>query len=175
MFSFAGETPALYLTSKDDVSSKFIEQVDQEERSIKMISQRMSDPEVVKALILAHKRGAFVELIVEPSTVTKNSPLLLCLENAIEVFVWQSDKVPKSKSEAKRRLHHFFTVFGSKLCWLGSYSFSLKRKYRPFESSLLFSDEKLAGQLLEEFDTIKKNYTIPLEAYLKSKELSSKR
>ena len=166
------EEPVLYLTSKEDVSLKFIEKVKKESQCIRMASHRLSDPAVVQALMEAHQRKVSVELIVDSTSLTKNTPLKRLLEEGVPVFVWQTEKLPKKKSEAPRRLRHAFCVFGADQCWIGSYSFSLKRRFRPFESVLLLQDEKIAKELLMEFEEIKKEYTISLFSYLKQREVS---
>lgn len=168
--ALSGET-SLYLTSKEDVSSRFIEKIGREMKTIRMVSHRLSDPAIIQSFIEAHKKKVSVELIVDSVSLTKNTPLKRLVEEGIPVFIWQADKVPKKKSEALRRLKHSFCVFGVDKCWLGSYSFSLKRKYRPFESVLFLEDEKAAKALLEEFEEMKKEYTVPLFSFLKQREL----
>lgn len=163
--------PVVYLTSKEDVSSKFIEKIKKETVSIRMVCHRLSDPAVVQSLVEAHARNVSVELIVDSVSLTKNTPLKKLLEEGILVFVWQSDRVPKKKGETLKRLKHSFCVFNQEKCWLGSYSFPLKRRYHPFESAVSFESQDVAKKLLNEFETIKKEYSISLSSFLKQREV----
>lgn len=164
----AGES-CLYFTSQLDVSEKFIERVKAEKKSIRMASHRLSELEVVKSLIDARKREVSVEVIVDSLSVTKQTPLTLLVKEGIPVFVWRSESFPKKKNEAPRRMHHGFCVFGSDTSWTGSYSFSLKSRFRHFEQALLLQDEKISKGFLEEFEEIKKKHSMPFSLYIEQK------
>ncbi len=163
------QEPSLYLTSQVDVAEKFIERVRGEKKSIRMASHRLSELDVIKALIEAHQKGVSVEVIVDSVSVTKQTPLTLLAKEGIPVFVWQSESFPKKKNEAPRRMHHGFCVFGSDLSWTGSYSFSLKSRFHHFEQALVLQDEKISKGFLEEFEEIKKKHTTPFSEYIKQK------
>ena len=162
----------LYFTSKEDVGEKFIERTRGEKLSIQMATHRLSQVEVIQSLIEAHRRNVLVEVIVDSITITKQTPLLLLLKEGVDVFVWNLESFPKKKSEAPRRLHHSFCVFGRDCSWSGSYSFSLKSRFHHFESALLVQNEKIAKDFLEQFQEIKKNHTIPLPLYLQKKGIA---
>ncbi len=164
----AGE-PCLYFTSQVDVSEKFIEKVKAEKKSIRMASHRLSELEVIRSLIDAHRRDVSVEVIVDSLSVTKQTPLTLLVKEGIPVFVWSSESFPKKKNEAPRRMHHGFCVFGSDTSWTGSYSFSLKSRFHHFEQALLLQDEKISKGFLAEFEEIKKKHTTPFFLYVEQK------
>ena len=167
------EEPSLYFTSQVDVAEKFIEKVKAEKKSIRMASHRLSELEVIRSLIEAHKRDVSVEVIVDSLSVTKQTPLTLLVKEGISVFVWRSESFPKKKGESPRRMYHGFCVFGSDTSWTGSYSFSLKSRFHHFEQALLVQDEKISKGFLQEFEEIKKNHTMPFSLYVEQKGVSS--
>jgi len=170
VFSFVlgleAQDPILYFSSQVDIPSVFIEKVEAEQKSIKLVSYRLSDVGVVQALIKAHQRGVLVEVIVDSVAVTKNSPLKLLVKEGVSVLVW-------SPSD-KKRMNYGFCVFGSSLSWTGSYNFSLKSGSKSFEDVLLLEDEKVASAFLKEFENIKKQDVIPFLSVLKERELARK-
>lgn len=165
--------PVVYFTSETDLSKKFIEQIKSESKKIRMATERLSDVEVIKALVAAHKRGVSVEVIVDPITVTSRSPLSLLVSGGISVFVWKPDVEPlkKKKNEPARRMHHVFCVFGSNISWTGSYSFSLKRLFAHRENALVLQDEKVSSAFISEFEKMKLANAILLPAYLEGKKI----
>ncbi len=165
---------SLYFTSQTDVSAIFIEKIRSEQKSIRLVSHRLSEVKVIEALIDAHQRAVSVEVIVDSVSVTKKTPLKLLVKEGVPVFVWNSEGFPKKKSEAPRRMHHGFCVFGSDLCWTGSYSFSLKSRFHHFENALLLQDEKISKGFLKEFEDIKKKHVISFSEYLRYHDLMHK-
>ena len=165
--------PSVYFSSEIDLSKKFIELIKNEPAKIRMATERLSDVEVVQALIAAHKRGVSVEVIVDPVTVTSRSPLALLVEERIPVFVWKPDETfsKTKKNETKRRMHQVFCVFGSSLSWTGSYSFSLKRLFSHRESALVLQDEKVSAAFISEFERMKVTNTTVLSASSQGKKI----
>ena len=165
--------PLVYFSSEIDLSKKFIEQIEKEPKKIRMATERLSDVEVIQALIKAHKRGVSIEIIVDPITVTRRSPLSLLVDEGISVYVWNSDQevLKAKKKEPKRGMHHVFSVFGSGVSWTGSYSFSLKRLFSHRESALVLQDEKVSSAYLLEFERMKIANSILFVACLEKKKI----
>ena len=149
--------PLVHFSSEVDLSKKFIELIENEPKKIRMATERLSDLEVIQALVKAHKRGVFVEVMVDPITLTRRSPLSLLLDEGVSVFVWKADEEMSKakKNESKKRMHHAFGVFGSVTSWVGTYSFSLKRLFSHRESALVLRDEKVASAYILEFERMK--------------------
>ncbi len=141
--------PVVYFTSESDLSKKFIEYVQKETDSIKMASHRLSDLQVIRALIAAHKRGVSIEVLVDPVTVTIKTPIKLLVDQGIKVLVWKADG---KKGSPAKHMHHTFCIFGKATCWTGSYTFSVKKVSHHQESSLVLQDTKTCADFLKEFD-----------------------
>ena len=163
------EAPVLYLSLQDDLGRQFIKRVNKERRQIKIATHRLSDPMIIRALIEAHRRSVLVEVLVDPVTVTKNSPLKRLVEEGISVFVWQAEGLPLKKGVKVRRLQHAFCVFGEDVSWTGSYSFSLKRKCQPIENAVLLYDEAIAKGFLQEFERLRQKHSLPFNTYVERK------
>lgn len=154
----------VYFSEQVDLSEKFIEHVQAETDSIRMASHRLSDVKVIEALIQARSRGVDVMVIVDPVTVTRKSPLTLLLDADIPVYVWNYAALEK-KADVSKHMHHSFCLFGKSLVWTGSFSFSLKRLFSHRESACVFSNTKIAGSFLREFNDIKTACSVPLALY----------
>lgn len=185
LFKLSGEEPCLYLTSREDVAEKFIEKVREEKERICLVTPRLSQLDVVDALIEAYRRNVQVEVIVDSFFISMSSPLHRLIREGIAVWVWQPrlfppkcppslpGPYPKKKVRIpQKRMNHSFCVFGSDECWTGSYAFSVKSKFPPLENAVLFRSEKLAKEFLEEFGRMKKKHVVSLPLYLQQKEVS---
>ncbi len=164
--------PVVYFTSGVDLSKKFIEYVQKEPDSIKMASHRLSDLQVIRALIAAHKRGVAVEVLVDPVTITTKTPIKLLVDEGIKVLVWKADG---KKGSPAKHMHHTFCVFGKTTCWTGSYTFSVKKISQHQESSLVLQDTKASADFLAEFDKMVKTGVEPFSSYVEKKEALRKK
>jgi phosphatidylserine/phosphatidylglycerophosphate/cardiolipin synthase-like enzyme len=149
--------PEVYFSATTDLSKKCIEYIRQEDSSIRIVSHRLSDPKVITALLQARRKGVSIEVIVDPKTLTKRSRLRLLAEEGGGVFVWSG----------KDRMHHAFCLFGQDTLWTGSYTFSVSNRYQHREGAILIFDENAGKNFFEEFEIIKKDYTIPFLDYIK--------
>lgn len=164
--------PSVYFSSETDLSKKFIELIKGEPKKIRLVTEKLSDREVIRALIVAHKRGVSIEVIVDPVKVTARSPLSLLINEKIPVFVWQPDEAfsKAQKNKTKQRMHQVFCIFGSSLSWTGSYSFSLKKLVSHRENALVLRDEKVSTAFISEFEKMKATNAITLLAYLEGRK-----
>lgn len=152
----------IYFTSQTDLAKKCIEYIEKETLSICIASHRLANTQVISALLDAHKRGVYVEVIVDAETVTKQSRLQQLAKEGVSVLVW------KSESKKKDHMHHSFCVFGKEVSWTGSYSFSLQKKFSHKENVMVLEDEKIAQGFLREFDSIKKECSLCFLDYIKN-------
>jgi len=137
----------LYFSPEVDVNSVFVKKVRDEQKSVKLISHRLSNLNVIQALQDAHRRGVSVEVIVDKVSITKNSPLKSLVEEGGSVLVWSPTN--------KKPMNYNFCVFGSSSSWAGSYIFSLKEDLERFENAVFLEDKKVAATYLIEFERIK--------------------
>ncbi|MBS0626703.1 MAG: hypothetical protein JSS09_00650 [Verrucomicrobia bacterium] len=154
--------PSVYFTTDTDLAKKCIEYIQKEPESIRIASHRLSNTQVIAALLQAYKRGVLLEVIVDAETVTKHSRLQLLANEGATVLVW------KSEAKKKDHMHHSFCLFGKELVWTGSYSFSLPKKFNHKESATIFFDDKLFKSFSSEFDMINKGNTLPFLDYVNS-------
>ncbi len=160
--SLYAKEPAIYFTREVDLAKKCIEYIEKESTSIRIASHRLSNAQVVLALLQAHKRGVFIEVVVDAETVTKHSRLQLLANEGVSVLVW------KSEAKKKDHMHHSFCVFGKNLTWTGSFSFSLQKKFTHKESAIVVEDEEIAQSFLKEFDAVKMSSVLPFLEYIKN-------
>ncbi len=151
--------PVGYFTSEVDLSKKFIEYVCSENVSIRFASHRLSDVEVIRSLVEAHRRGVSVEVLVDSVSVTTKTPLKLLEDSGIKVFVWKGLEV--EKKGPKKHMHHTFCVFGQSKLWTGSYSFSLKRLFAHEENAIVLENKKVASDFLKEFQKMVNRESVP--------------
>lgn len=153
--------PSVYFTTDTDLAKKCIEYIQKEQESIRIASHRLSNTQVISALLQAFRRGVLVEVVVDAETVTKHSRLQLLANEGATVLIW------KSEAKKKDHMHHSFCLFGKELTWTGSYSFSLQKKFNHKENVTVFSDEKISKSFLKEFDAVKKGNTVSFLEYVK--------
>lgn len=168
VLSFAGALYAkdstVYFTTETDLAKKCIEHIQKELQSIRIASYRLSNVQVISALVRAHKRGVSVEVIVDAETVTKHSRLQMLADEGVLVLVW------KPQAKKKEHLHHSFCVFGKDLAWVGSYSFSLQRKFTHKESVVLLEGEEISQSFLKEFEALKMSCCLCFAEYVNQRE-----
>lgn len=160
LISLEAKAPSVYFSSETDLAKKCVVLIKRETQSIRIASHRLSNTQIIQALLDVHKRGVLIEIIVDSETVTKNSRLQLLAKEGVSIWVWQ----PKMK---KDRMRHSFGIFGDDTLWTGSYSFSLNKKFDHRESVMLIVDEGLVRNFFKEFETLKKGEVIPFLEYIK--------
>ena len=166
--SLMGLESGLYFSSQEDIGLRFLEKIEEEKISVRIASERISQKEIVEALVAAHKRKVVVEVIVDSISVTKNTPLHFLVKEGVNVFVWQEKKAFRNKGGTKR-MKHAFCVFGTDLSWIGSYKFSSTLQAGHAEEALCLKDEKIAKGFLEEFDLMKTRFCQPFSSYVNQK------
>ncbi|MES2198877.1 MAG: phospholipase D-like domain-containing protein [Chlamydiota bacterium] len=159
--SLYAKEPTVYFTGETDLAKKCIEYIQRESTSIRIASHRLSNVQVIMALLQAHKRGVFVEVVVDAETVTKHSRLQLLAAEGVAVSIW------KAGNKKKDHMHHSFCVFGKELTWVGSYSFSLQKKFSHKENAVVLEDETMAQSFLKEFDAVKMSCPLSFSEYLR--------
>lgn len=158
----------LYFTGQEDVSLRFVEKIQKETKAIRMAAHRLSQKEIIQALVEAHRRNVWIEVIVDAVSVTKHSLLKELLKEGIPVFVWNAKKSAPGGDKAKS-LGHRFCVFGQESAWAGSYDFSIKSSSSPLEEALWIEDEEIAKSFLDRFAQLKQSHAVPLDIYVKQK------
>lgn len=163
---------SLYLSSKEDIAQKFIERIQGERERVCLATKRLAHGGILEALIDAHRRNVLVEIIVDSTSVSGNSSLHRLIKEGIAVWVWRSPELPRLK-RGSQRMNHSFCLFGSTFSWTGSYGFGMKSKIAHLESALLFKDEQVVKELLDEFEKMKGKHSIYFPLYLQQKEVNS--
>jgi phosphatidylserine/phosphatidylglycerophosphate/cardiolipin synthase-like enzyme len=159
--SLSAKESVAYFSAETDLAKKCIECIQKEVKSIRIASRKLSNVDVILALSEAHKRGVLVEVIVDAKSVTKNPRLRLLSDEGALVLVW------KAESKRKEYLQHSFCLFGDESTWVGSYSFSLEKKFSHKESVVLLEGKEVFESFSREFDLVKKGSSLSLSEYLK--------
>jgi hypothetical protein len=176
MASSPAKGASIYFSEEVDLTEKFLHYVALETQSIQMAAHRLSEVKVIEALIKAHRRGVFVEVLVDPVTVTRKTPLMLLLEADIPVHVWRPKEPQKTlakegkKKSPVKRMHHYFCLFGKETVWTGSFSFSVKKLFSHRESALILVDEKTFCGFAKEFQQMKKDSSTSLRIFMAEKK-----
>ncbi len=165
--AFYASDTRLYFSSQESLKDKFLENVRNEKVGIRIVTQRISDKEVVDAILEAHQRKILVQVIVDSIALTKNSPLYLLAEKGVEVFIWKDRREGAFKKRNAKRMKHNFCLFGADISWIGSYSFFIKGHGRHAEEALCLEDKKVSKIFFEEFESMKIRSCQPFSCYVK--------
>ena len=153
--------------SSDDLLSQFIQQVKAEKNKICLASYRLSNLQVIRALLEAKKRGVHVEVVVDETSFSQKSPLFLLEKEGISTFIWRKPSFQKKRLGEGMR--HVFCIFGEECCWVGSYGFSSKQSLLMQTSALLLQNKEIVKKYFNEFQMLKKR-TLPLSQYVERKK-----
>jgi phosphatidylserine/phosphatidylglycerophosphate/cardiolipin synthase-like enzyme len=159
--------PEVYFSPCDGLRSKLVERIDHERESIKGALYLITDQQVIRALVRAHKRGVKIELILNKGD-DGWSKIKQLKQTGITLFVYKGGQAAI--------LHHKFFIFGrnvhgAKLVWTGSYNPTVKAHTSNYENVLIEEDSRVVTRFEHEFERLKK-VTKPCKS-LKGKEKKS--
>lgn len=151
--AISSEPPEVYFSPKDQVADRLISLIANEKTSIKAAVYCFMHRGIAEALRQAKERGVAIEIIVDPFSVKRRSPIAKMEEKGIAVYVWdpQHDAVVKPPL-----MHDKFCVFGTHTVWTGSFNFTMEATRRNCENSIVLHDASVAAVYLKEFERIKK-------------------
>ncbi len=171
--SIANATSAkceVYFSPKDFLASRLIRLIDSEKKSIKVAVYRMTHKEIAEALVRAFHRRVQVEVIVDPFSVKKRSPIHRLLRGQVPLFVWDSELCAHTRftqrKDKRPLMHDTFCVFGDELVWTGSFDFTYDASAIHRENALTLESREIALKYLEQFAQMKLYETRPYEEYL---------
>lgn len=160
VFSFliGGEDPKVladcrvYFSSQDHLGDKLNDLIAKENRSIRIAIYGFFHREIADALIKAKKRGVDIEIIVDPFSVKKRSPLKRMARAGIPIYVWDAPPGQNGKSPL---MHNKFSVFGDRVVWTGSFNFTFEADRFHSENAVVIASDIAASRYLEEYQKIK--------------------
>lgn len=159
--------PKVYFSPKDHLADKLIELIDQEQKSIQACIYCLTHPKIGEALMRAKQRGVSIQVIIDPFSVKRGSPITKMEKAGILVLVWNP---PKSETEKRKRIkaplmHDKFCVFGSGRVWTGSFNFTRDADVANEENALVLEDTQIVRQYEKQFLEIKQKGTTPLSQF----------
>jgi phosphatidylserine/phosphatidylglycerophosphate/cardiolipin synthase-like enzyme len=146
--------PEVYFSPDDNVRSKLITLIRQEQDSIKMAVYLITDKGIVEELGKAKERGVEVEVVADVLSVDKNwGKVLLLKEYDIPVYVYDGG--------SQSIMHNKFFIFtknkdDKKLLWTGSYNPTQKADRYNRENVIIEDNESMITAFEHEFNRLKK-------------------
>jgi len=155
----ACRTWALF-SPRDDIKSVSLGFVESEQKKIQLAAFRLTDKDLVRALIRAHERGVSVEVIVDTANLdTRISRSVFDLLDAgIAVYVYPDPLIIK---EHYSLMHNKFIVChasswakGGKIVWTGSRNCT-EASCKHRENVLIVCSDDIADLYAKEFERVK--------------------
>ncbi len=159
-------------SSKARLDHHLIDLIDKEERSIRLAVYHFTHKEIADALIRAKNRGVDVELLIDPISIKRRSPLHRLHKAKIPIFVWQ--QASKQTNKYPAAMHNKFCVFSGSTVWTGSFNFTYDGSARHKENVVVLKEESVARDFIEEFNQIKDVHCILFHEEMSSPQRSGR-
>lgn len=156
--------PEVYFSPKDQLAEKLIHLIDEEKTSIHVAIYCFTHRDIAKALIAAKKRGVAVEVVVDPFSVKKYTPIKKLVDAGIPVYVWSPPEVKDQAGKIQRSplMHNKYCVFGSQKVWTGSFNFTYEATRSNSENAFVLTDQKTLDAFESHFQSLKLTHCHPL-------------
>lgn len=129
------------------IKSKIIDQINAAQQTIYLAMAWFTDKEIANAIILAHKRGVTIEIIL--SANTQNQAVTEILQaNHISVHTFKTN-------DERGIMHHKFCLIDGYISMNGSYNYTYNASQNNVENILISDSRELYTQLFNEFEDIK--------------------
>jgi len=152
---FSKTTGAYY---KGGVDRVIIKDIDQAKEQIEMAMYYLTNKEITKALIDAHKRGVKVKIFTDDKKVRSQRYRYLASEG-IDI---RNDKKTQSI------MHNKFLVIDQKLVWISSANYTVYSFYRNYDNFIRIKDRNIARYYSKKFDSLFYRYRFIHRPYRES-------
>ncbi len=143
------------LFSPDDhLAERLIKLIENENKIIQIATYAFSHTDIAKALCKAKKRGAQIELIVDPFSLSFSSALNKMAQADIPILVW-SPPPSSVKDERSSIMHDKFCIFGDSIVWTGSFNLTHKADHSNQENALIIYDKTIVKKYKKQFQLLK--------------------
>lgn len=170
------ETVTTLFSPDDHLADALISRIDAESYSIKIAVFCFTHRGIADALIRAKKRGVDVEMIIDPFSVKKNTPIARLHRNGIRILVWNSPSDDQFSAKGRRPLmHDKFCVFNHSSVWTGSFNFTWEGDVHNRENAVILDSKSIAKEFLDQFAAIEAKGSLSYDDYLLLKLKNQKR
>lgn len=138
---FSKTTGAYY---QDGVDRVIIKDIDQAKDKIEMAMYYLTNKEITKSLIDAHKRGVKIKIFTDDKKVRSQRYRYLASEG-IDI---RNDKNPKAI------MHNKFLVIDQRLVWISSANYTVYSFYRNYDNFIRINDKDFARYYRNKFDSL---------------------
>ncbi len=148
------QEPIIYFSPDDDVRTKLLNVIQQEQQHIAIAVFTFTDKEIAHALVDAHKRGIKVELVIDAVCLRDryNKIGILC-DAGISVYVYNAQYAKKGLSSS---MHHKFVLFDSCVTvWTGSCNFTRSAYDSNQENVVLLTGAQVVQKFTHQFGRLK--------------------
>lgn len=148
-----------------DIAAYISYLLDQEDEFIRVQAFSFTSPVLAGSLIRAHKRGANVQVILDPENLrNKNSVLKVLNRNNIQIYIDNKHNIAHNKIILVRQKKRIIT---------GSYNFSRSAEEHNAENVVFISDNTIFELYNSNWEEHKKHSKIydpeePIDAYFES-------
>lgn len=142
----------------DDIQSYLIDLINHETVGIKMAIFMLTTKEVVHALLMAHKRGVAVEVIIDGLCISQARTKMHQLINAgISVYEY---KPGVTQARMNNLMHNKFIIFSSTKCdkslvWTGSFNVTRSAQLNNQENVVILDDARAVEKFTQQFRRLK--------------------
>jgi len=125
--------------------NRIVELINQANKSLRVAVFSFTDDDIANAMILAHKRGVNVTVVLENrQKKVRGGEYQTLLDHGVEVHI----------DHNKATMHHKFIIIDGKIVIFGSYNFSNNANNNNDENILIYHSRELADAFEEEFESL---------------------
>lgn len=154
----AGGVCRVLFAPDDDVQEALIHLIEQETTSICAAIYMLTDKEIARALMEAHRRGITVEVVTDRACVRERwSKMHKLCKAGVPVYVYEPSTAEDGGNDI---MHNKFVIFGAnggnrKLVWTGSCNFTRSAKLRNQENAVVIDDGATIEKFCNQFTVLK--------------------
>lgn len=152
-----GSFKQAFFSPDDDLEDLLIQLINAEHHSIKVAVFSFTNADIARALMLAHRRGIEVEILIDISCLKDKYNKIDMLKRAgIKIFVYN----PRNTSFLNNIMHNKFVLFGKNvgnksLLWTGSFNFTKSAKINNQENIIIVDEMHLIERYRKQFAILK--------------------
>lgn len=147
----------VYFSPDDNVKNHLIKAINTECSYIKIAIFTFTDKQIADALLDAHRRGVFVEIVTDPVCLKDRfNKINLLIRQGVNVYVYSTD----GGSGLYSTMHHKFAIFGKnhenrRYVWVGSFNFTKSANESNQESVVVIHQCDTIEQFERQFAKLK--------------------
>ncbi|MGA9530908.1 MAG: phospholipase D-like domain-containing protein [Candidatus Babeliales bacterium] len=151
------ETVRILFGPDDNLAEELLSLIQKEHKSIKIAVYMLTDKHIAEALVAAHNRGVYIEIIAEPTVVYDCcSKCRWLYDHHITLYLYS----PVQKNIKNTLLHMKVVLFEDNknhkaVVWVGSPNLTQSGLNKHGECVLIITDNEIFGEFMRQFERIK--------------------